>query len=96
VKEQGVHVDPTKIQFIHYWLALKKMTELRSFLGLTNFYQWFVMGFSHIAWALIQVTKGGVKAKFAWSMPQQKSFEDLKFLPLLNTTPHSSKPATTI
>jgi hypothetical protein len=25
------------------------------------------------------VTKGGTKAKFVWSMPQQKAFEDLKF-----------------
>jgi hypothetical protein len=55
------------------------MIELRSILGLTNLYQWFVMGFSHISWALIQGTKGGMKNKFVWSMPQQKSFEDLKF-----------------
>jgi len=74
MNEQGVHVDPTKIQFIHYWSTLNKMTELHNFLGLTNFYQQFVMGFSHIARALIQVTKGGVKAKFAGSPPQHKSF----------------------
>jgi hypothetical protein len=76
--EQGVHVDPTKIQVICDWSAPKTMTELCSFLGLANFYRWFVLGFSHIAWALSQVTKGGMKAKFVWSVPQQKAFEDLK------------------
>jgi hypothetical protein len=50
--EKGVHVDPTKIQIIHDWLALKTMTELQSFLGLANFFYMFVFGFSHITWVL--------------------------------------------
>jgi hypothetical protein len=37
-----------------------------------------VLGFSHIAWALIQITKGGGKAKFAWGRFQQQDFDDLK------------------
>jgi hypothetical protein len=37
-----------------------------------------VLRFSHIAWALIQVTKGGGKAKFAWGQEKQQSFDDLK------------------
>jgi hypothetical protein len=37
-----------------------------------------VLGFSHIAWALNQVTKGGGKAKFAWGQAQQQAFDDLK------------------
>ena len=37
-----------------------------------------MLGFSHIAWALIQVTKGGGKAKFIWIESQQKAFEELK------------------
>jgi hypothetical protein len=64
VDEHGVHVDPTKIQVIHDWPVTTTLTELRSFLGLTNFYLRFVLGFSHIAWALSQVTKGSGRAKF--------------------------------
>jgi hypothetical protein len=37
-----------------------------------------MLGFSHIAWGLIQVTKVGVKARFAWGKEQQQSFDDLK------------------
>ena len=65
VDEHGVHVDPTKIQVICDWSALTTLTEFQSFLGLANFYRWFVLGFSHIAWALSQVTIGGAKEKFA-------------------------------
>jgi len=75
--ENGVHVDPTKIQVICNWLALKKKTKLHSFLGLINFYHKFVLGLSHIAWDLIEVTKSGAKTKFVWIASQQKAFEDL-------------------
>jgi hypothetical protein len=59
VDEHGVHVDLAKIQVIHDLPTPTTLTELRSFLGLANFYRWFMLGFSHIAWALSQVTKGG-------------------------------------
>ena len=78
VDEHGIHVDPTKIQDIHAWLASITLIELRGFLGLANFYCWFVLGFFHIAWPLIQVTKGGAKAKFAWGI------SNIKCLRILN------------
>jgi hypothetical protein len=71
VDEHGVHVDPAKIQVIHDWPAPTTLTELQSFLGLANFYRRFMLGFSHIAWALSQVTKGGGRAKFMWGKEQQ-------------------------
>ena len=43
-----------------------------------NFYHKFVLGFSHIAWALSQVTRGGGKEKNLWGMSQQQAFDDLK------------------
>jgi hypothetical protein len=68
--EHGVHVDPTKIQVICDWSSPMTLTKLCKFLGLTNFYHRFVLGFSHIAWPLSQVTKGGAKAKFSQSKSQ--------------------------
>ena len=64
VDEHGVHVDPTKIHVIRDWLASTTLTKLWRFLGLANFYRKFMLGFSHIAWDLSQVTKGGGKEKF--------------------------------
>jgi hypothetical protein len=78
IDQHGVHVDPTKIQVIRDWPAPTTLTELQSFLGLANFYHRFVLGFSHIAWALSQVTRGGGKEKFVWGLSQQQAFDDLK------------------
>jgi hypothetical protein len=78
IDQHGVHVDPAKIQVICDWLAPTTLTELQSFLGLANFYRRFVLGFSHIAWALSQINRGGGKEKFAWGWSQQQVFDDLK------------------
>jgi hypothetical protein len=78
VDEHGVHVDPAKIQVIHDWPTPTTLNELQSFLGLANFYHGFMLGFSHIAWALNQVTKGGGRAKFMWGKEKQRAFNDLK------------------
>jgi hypothetical protein len=71
IDKHHLHVDPTKIQVIHDWLAPTTLTELWSFLSLSNFYRRFVLGFSHIALALSQITKGGGKEKFVWGWHQQ-------------------------
>ena len=71
IDQHGIHVDPAKIQVIRDWLAPTTLNELRSFLGLANFYRRFVLGLSHIAWALSQVTKGGGKEKILWGLSQK-------------------------
>ena len=78
VDEHGVHVDPAKIQVIQDWPTPTTLIELHSFLVIANFYYRFVFWFSHIAWALNQVTTSGGKAKFVWFESQQKAFEELK------------------
>jgi hypothetical protein len=78
IDQHGVHVDPTKIQVICVWLAPSTLTELRIFLGLSNFYYKFMLGFSHIAWTLSQITRGGGKVKFARGLVPKKMFDDLK------------------
>jgi hypothetical protein len=78
IDQHGVHVDLAKIQVILDWPSPTTLTELQSFLGFANFYCRFVLGFSHIAWALSQITRGGGKAKFVWGWSQQQVFDDLK------------------
>jgi hypothetical protein len=71
-------VHPTKIQVIHDWPSPSPLTKLRIFLGLSYLYHKFVLGFSNIAWALSQVTRGGGKEKNVWVWSEQQSFNDLK------------------
>jgi hypothetical protein len=78
VDQRGIHVDPSNIQVIRDRPTPTTLTKLRSFLGLTNFYSRFILGFSHIAWALSQITRGDGKAKFVWGWSQQQVFNDLK------------------
>ena len=52
------------------------MTEIRSFLGLTGYYRWFIEGFSKIALPLTRLTHKWVK--FEWSNDCKRSFQELK------------------
>jgi hypothetical protein len=72
IDQHGVHVDPTKIQVIRDWPAPTTLTELQSFLGLANFYHRFVLGFSHIAWALNQVTRVVLRKNLCGASPKNK------------------------
>ena len=78
VDKHSVHVDLAKIQAIRDQPTSTTLTEIRSFLGLANFYCRFVLGFYNIAWSVSQVTKGGSKAKLIQSKRQQHEFEGLK------------------
>jgi hypothetical protein len=71
VDEHGVHVDLAKTQVICEWPVLTTLTNLQIFLGLSNFYKWFMLELSHIAWTLNQVTKGSGKTNFAWGKAQK-------------------------
>jgi hypothetical protein len=73
IDQHGVHVDLAKIQVIRDWPSPTTFTELQSFLGLANFYCKFVLGFSHIACALNQVTRGGGKVNLFGDNPNNKS-----------------------
>ena len=74
----GIHFDPEKLQILKYWPIPQNIHELRSFLGLANFYRRFILGFSHISWSLNQLTKGNGKTIFKWTPTQQQSFKQIK------------------
>jgi hypothetical protein len=78
IDQHSVYVDPTKIQVICDWPAPTTLTKLQIFLGLANLYRRFILGFSHIAWALSQVTMGGGNEKFVWGLSQKQGFDELK------------------
>ena len=73
---QGIRVDPEKVQVIRDWPPPTNVTDLRSFLGSTNFYRKFVHRYSDIAVPLHALTKG--KVPFHWGLDQMHAFNRLK------------------
>ena len=76
VSSDGVHVDPKKIAVIAKWPLPKSPIEVRSFLGLGNYFKRFIQGYSKLVHPLVQLTKP--KLPFVWSRLVQSAFDNLK------------------
>ena len=76
ISENGISVDPSKIDAVISWKRPESVTEIRSFLGLAGYYRRFMKGFSKIATPLTQLTRKNVP--FVWDEKCQASFEELK------------------
>nr|GFB44966.1 transposon Ty3-G Gag-Pol polyprotein [Tanacetum cinerariifolium] len=63
-QQQGIHVDPAKIESVKDWTSPKSPTEIRQFLGLAGYYRRFIEGFSKIAKPMTKLTQK--KVKFKW------------------------------
>ncbi|KAI3462633.1 hypothetical protein Pfo_019296 [Paulownia fortunei] len=71
-----LQMDGAKIRAIVEWEAPTKVTELRSFLGLVNYYRRFIQGYSAWAAPLTDLLKKG--KTWEWSEKCQHAFDDLK------------------
>ncbi|KAJ9538993.1 hypothetical protein OSB04_031726 [Centaurea solstitialis] len=76
VNEEGIHVDPAKIEAVKKWEAPKTPTEIRQFLGLAGYYRRFIANFSKIAQPLTTLTQKD--KKFVWGEKQEEAFQLLK------------------
>ncbi|GJX43530.1 reverse transcriptase domain-containing protein [Tanacetum coccineum] len=74
--DQGIHVDPAKIESIKGWTSPKMPTKIRQFLGLARYYRRFIEGFSKIAKPMTKLTQK--KVKFVWGDKQKTVFQLLK------------------
>jgi hypothetical protein len=72
ISEDGMAVDPEKIESIRKWAAPKNVTEVISFMGLAGYYRRFIEGFSKIAHPITSLQKKDVK--FQWILNCESSF----------------------
>nr|GEW45583.1 hypothetical protein [Tanacetum cinerariifolium] len=57
INDDGIHVDPSKIEAIKSWEAPRTPSEVRLFLDLTGYYRRFIENFSKIAKPLTVLTQ---------------------------------------
>ena len=76
LSDQGVEIDPRKIEAVKNRPRPLTFTDIQSFLSLANYYHRFVEGFSSIAAPLTALMKK--KVKFELSKKCDKSFQELK------------------
>jgi len=57
IGEDGVRMEKEKVQGVIKWPVLKDVKDIQKFLGLANYYRWFVKDFAKIARPLHEMTR---------------------------------------
>ncbi|KAJ9515263.1 hypothetical protein QJQ45_002393 [Haematococcus lacustris] len=81
ITSTGIACDPNKVVAINSWPVPTTVHEVRSFLGLANYYRRFVNNFSTIAEPLTALTQADghdKQGKVTWTSAQQSAFDALK------------------
>jgi hypothetical protein len=78
LSENGISIDPSKIQQVMEWKAHTSVSEIRSFLGLVGYYRRFIPYFLKIAKPMTQLLEKD--RKFAWTAKCKTSFRTLRTL----------------
>ncbi|GJZ52123.1 putative nucleotidyltransferase, ribonuclease H [Tanacetum coccineum] len=76
VNQNGMHVDPSKIEAVKNWKAPTTPSKIRPFLGLAGYYRRFIANFSKIAKPLTSLTQKN--QKYVWGVEQEEAFQTLK------------------
>ncbi|GJY31652.1 reverse transcriptase domain-containing protein [Tanacetum coccineum] len=76
VNQNGIHVDPSKIEAVKNWKTPTTPSEIRSFLGLAGYYRRFIANFSKITKPLTSLTQKN--QKYVWGVEQEETFQTLK------------------
>ena len=61
IGEDRVRMEKGKVQGVVEWLVPKSMKDVQKFLGLANYYRWFVKDFAKIAKLLHEITRKEMK-----------------------------------
>jgi hypothetical protein len=78
ISEEGIAVDPQKVEAIREWSVPRNVVEVRYFMGLAGYYRRFISGFSKIAHSITSLQRK--EKKFQWNEECERSFQRLKQL----------------
>ncbi|KAJ9527530.1 hypothetical protein QJQ45_025738, partial [Haematococcus lacustris] len=81
ITSTSIACDPSKLAAINSWPVPTTVHDVRSFLGLSNYYRRFVNNFSSIAAPLTALTQADghdKQGKVTWTSTQQSAFDALK------------------
>ena len=76
ISAKGVSTDPAKVAAVSQWHAPKTIRQVRSFLGMINYYSRFIKNLAELAGPLNVLLHKNTK--FVWNNIQQQAFEKLK------------------
>ena len=76
IGEDGERMEKEKVQRVIEWPVPRSTKDVQKFLGLANYYRWFVKDFARIVKLLHEIMRK--KTKWSWGERQQKAFEKLK------------------
>ena len=76
ISRKGVQPDPEKTRAVQDFPPPQSLKQLRSFMGLANYYRRFIRGYAQIATPLHKLTHKN--AVFTWSSECQQAFVTLK------------------
>ncbi|GJR36612.1 putative reverse transcriptase domain-containing protein [Tanacetum coccineum] len=76
IDNQGLHVDPAKIEAVRNWASPTTPTKIRQFSGFVGYYRRFIKYFFKIVKSLTELTQKN--KKYIWGEKQETTFQLLK------------------
>ena len=79
VSTSGVVMECERVTAVRNWPTLTTVKEVKRFLGFSNYYLRFILGFGQVAAPIISLLKGG-PLRLRWSAEAGRAFNRLKEL----------------
>ena len=76
IRPEGIKMEKEKVKGVLEWLTPKYVKDVQKFLGLANYYCWFIEGFATVARPLHNLVKK--YKKWEWTEKEEKAFKKLK------------------